>query len=64
MVFSVGQTVSTSCIDIPITNDANLENSEDFFVTIITAGSPPYAVVRSPFVTRVTIEDDEGKQEL
>ena len=64
MIFSVGQTVSTSCIDIPIINDANLENIEDFLVTIITAGSPPYAVIRSPFIARVTIEDDEGKQEL
>lgn len=62
VVFSVGQTVSTSCIDIPVTNDVILENNEEFTVTILTAGSLPHAVIKNPSATTVTIVDDDSKK--
>ena len=54
MIFSFGQTVSTSCIDIPIRRDTELEDDEHFTVIIASEGS-------TPIVATVTIVDDKGE---
>ena len=61
LVFPVGHSNSTNCIDIPITSDTELEGDHEFTVEITGAGSTPYASLGSPVVTTVTIEDDESE---
>ena len=60
MVFFISQTSSTSCITIPIINDEEVEDDEDFTLSITSAGSVPHAVVEGPSVTTVTIIDDDS----
>ena len=60
VVFSVGQTESTGCIDVPITSDTELEGDHDFTVTITSAGSAPHAIIGDVFISSITIDDDEG----
>ena len=64
MVFSVGQTESTGCIDVPITNDTDLEGDHDFTVTITSAGLTPHAIIGTPSVSIIAIKDDERKEQL
>ena len=59
VVFSVGQTTSTSCTTISITSDTESEGDQSFTVAISSAGTAPYATVGSPSVTLVTITDDD-----
>ena len=54
MIYSFGQTVSTSCIDIPIRRDTELEDDEHFTVIVASEDS-------TPSVTTVTIVDDKGE---
>ena len=62
VMFSVGQTESTGCVDVPITSDTELEGDHDFTVTITSAGSAPHAIIGAPAVSTVTIKDDESKE--
>ena len=64
MVFSVGQTESTGCIDVPITSDTELEGDHDFTVTITSAGLTPHAMIETASVSIITIKDDERKEQL
>ena len=66
VVFTVGQTTSTSCITINITSDTESEVDESFTISITSTGTEPYAVVGDLPVTTITIfddnNDDEGKE--
>ena len=64
MVFSVGQTESTGCVDVPITSDTELEGDHDFTVTITSAGNTPHASIGTPSVSTITIKDDESKEQF
>ena len=64
MVFSVGETESTGCVDVPITSDTELEGDHDFTVTITSAGSTPHASIGTPSVSTITIKDDESKEQF
>lgn len=47
----------SACIDIPITNDDNIEDNQQFQLEIVAAHP---ATIGSPSVTTVTIMDDAG----
>ena len=61
LVFPVGHSTPTNCINIPITSDTELEDNHEFTVEITGAGSTPHATLGSSVVTTVTIEDDESE---
>ena len=64
VVFSVGETESSGCINVPITSDTELEGDHDFTVTITSAGNTPHAMIGTPSVSIITIKDDERKEQL
>ena len=57
VVFEVGQMESTSCANISVISDTELEGEEFFTFTIVSAGAEPHARIRNPSVATVTIED-------
>ena len=57
VVFSEGQNTSTSCANILVLRDNELEDDEHFTISIISAGTEPYARILSPSVLIVTIHD-------
>ena len=57
VVFEVGQTESTSCANISLISDTELEGEEFFTLAIVSAGAEPHARIRNPSVATVTIED-------
>ena len=63
VVFTVGQTTSTSCITINITSDTESEVDESFTISITSTGIEPYAVVWNLSVTTITIFDDDNDDE-
>ena len=63
VIFSVGQTTSTSCITINITSDTESEVDESFTISITSTGIEPYAVVGDLSVTTITIFDDDNDDE-
>lgn len=48
---------AAACIDIPIVDDDNVEDNQQFQLEIVTA---PPATIASPSMTTVTIMDDAG----
>ena len=64
-MFPEGTSEQVRCTDIHIVNDLALEGEHDFNLTIIGAGSSPYAII-SPdsSVTTVTILDDEREEKV
>ena len=57
VVFTVGQTTSTSCITINITSDTESEVDESFTISITSAGTAPYSRIVNPFIATVIIQD-------
>ena len=57
VVFEVGQMESTSCANISVISDTELEGEEFFTFTIVSAGAEPHARIRNPSVATITIED-------
>ena len=57
VVFSEGQNTSTSCVNILVLRDTELEDDEHFTISITSAGTEPYARILNPSVLRVTIHD-------
>ena len=57
VVFEVGQMSSSTCINISLISDAELEGEEFFTIYIVSAGYEPHARIQSPSVATVTIND-------
>ena len=55
VVFSEGQNTSTSCVNILLLTDTELEDDEHFTISITSAGTEPYARILSPSLVTVTI---------
>ena len=64
VVFSVGQTTSTSCTTISITSDTESEGDQSFTVTISSAGTAPYARILNPSVATVIIQEDDNSEPI
>ena len=62
LTFPEGSTDEERCVGVPIRSDEELEGDHAFTVDIVSAGSPPHAIVDAmSSTTTVTIEDDERK---
>ena len=62
VMFPEGSSDQILCVDIGIVNDLLLEGEHDFNLTIVSAGSPPHAMINTDSsVTTITILDDERK---
>ena len=57
VVFSEGQNTSTSCVNILVLRDTELEDDEHFTISITSAGTEPYSRILSPSVVIVIIRD-------
>ena len=58
ITFSAQSSGRTGCAQITLVDDAIIEGSEEFTVTLIQAGT---AQIMSPFITTITITDDNRK---
>ena len=61
LTFPDGTNETIRCTTVPIRNDTELEGDHAFTVDIVSAGSPPHAIVGALSTATVTIEDDESK---
>ena len=64
VVFTPGQTSSSSCIAIPIISDKDVEGDQYFSISISSAGTPPNVSIGSPSVTYITIVDNDKSNDI
>ena len=62
MTFEAGGPNTPRCVTIDILDDSVLEEDHDFTVTITDVG--PFAMIGTPSISTVTIDDDESEQHV
>ena len=62
MTFTANEPNTPRCVAFGIVVDTVLEGDHDFTVTITDVG--PFAMIGTPFISTVTIDDDESEEHL
>ena len=62
MTFTAGGPNTPLCVTFDILDDSVLEGNHDFTVTITDVG--PFAMIGTPSIRTVTIDDDESEERL
>ena len=62
MTFTAMEPNTPRCVTFGIEMDTVLEGDHDFTVTITDVG--PFAMIGTPFISTVTISDDESEEHV